>query len=634
MAQRLGNVAVGTTLKLQENSGAVEYLVVNQGLPSSLYDASCNGTWLLRKEIYTTGPWGSSQDTTWEGSRIIPNFNNTETGGLSTFPLSVQNVILTVKIPYMETRSGPVMSGANGYPLKLFPLSAMEVGETSQTYKDGALLSYFLSGESSAAKELRIAQYKQSTGVYRNWSWWTRTTTSNRAGNAQEVTSEGGIDYGGAGNSLGYRWALILSPDQLVDDNNNILMDTYPYPPTTITVPTSSIPSGSTIAISWSAVEGATYSLQRSVNGGSWQTIYTGGNTSYNDTAGSWTQVRYQVASVKSGITSTYLSSSIVTVLPYTITSLTVPSLVMEPQNVPISWSPVSAATTYVLERAANNGSFTQIYSGANTSFTDTFQSGWTTLQYRVKAGANGSYGAYYTSGQIPVVSASALVISGTDSDLGTLTADVPYTVSSDTGNPITLQRKVNNNLVATLTVQSGFAYTIPVFDLPTGAGTIEIIASVNTTGGQVSATRTWQYSKASFLFPDGGGTAVLSQNSQNVLPGTIAEAVRTPTVWGGSLDKALELLLPIVKAAVISVGTYVGTGTYGESNPNTLTFNNNPVVVTIYGGGNTLAISSTDTSSSAYISGNTATWYANSAAAQMNSNGVTYSYVAVGKVV
>ena len=47
------DIAVGSTVKLMEGGTAVEYLVVNQGIPSnsSLYDASCDGTWLLRKAL-------------------------------------------------------------------------------------------------------------------------------------------------------------------------------------------------------------------------------------------------------------------------------------------------------------------------------------------------------------------------------------------------------------------------------------------------------------------------------------------------------------------------------------------------------------------------------------------------------
>ena len=50
MAKLLGQVAVGSIVKLNENGSPTNYIVVNQGIPgnSPLYDASCNGTWLLR----------------------------------------------------------------------------------------------------------------------------------------------------------------------------------------------------------------------------------------------------------------------------------------------------------------------------------------------------------------------------------------------------------------------------------------------------------------------------------------------------------------------------------------------------------------------------------------------------------
>ena len=51
MAQTLGSVAAGTVVKLNENNSPVNYIVVHQGLPSSLYDASCSGTWLVRQSI-------------------------------------------------------------------------------------------------------------------------------------------------------------------------------------------------------------------------------------------------------------------------------------------------------------------------------------------------------------------------------------------------------------------------------------------------------------------------------------------------------------------------------------------------------------------------------------------------------
>ena len=633
MATQLGNMAVGSIVYLNENGSPVPYLIVHQGLPSSIYDASCNGTWMLRQNIVENQSWSSNNVNKLEQSNIQSWLNSSM---LSKYDSNIQNVIKQVKIPYRQNGGlgGIDRTGSNGLTCKIFLLSGYEVGWSSSNTPsipiDGAKLSYFLSGLSASARTKRIA-YFNSNATF----WWLRSPDIDFTDYVWAISSSGYQNDIFASDQIGTRPAFIMPTNLIVDDSSNVTANAVPDPPASITVPTSSIPAGSSIAVSWPAVSGATsYTLQRSVNGGSWQTVQNNASTSFSDVAqATWTQVQYQVCATAYGFNSAFAVSSVVTILPYTITSFTVPSLIMEGQSIPLSWSPVTSATDYILERNADSGGWTQIYQGPNTSFTDT-PGDWTSVQYQVKAGAAGVYGAYYTSAAIPVISASALVISGTDSDLGTLTADVPYTVSTDTGNSISLTRKVNGIVVATLTVQSGFAYTIPVMDLPTGSGTIEIDATVQTSsGGQVSATRTWTYTKTAITFPRSGGVAPLTLNNQNVFPESIAEAVRVPTVWGGSLDKALELLLPVINAAVISVGTYVGTGTFGADNPNTLTISPAPQVVTIYGAGQTLVISSKDTSSPAYIDGTTVKWYSTvSAAEQMNTDGVTYSYVAVAK--
>lgn len=51
---RLGAKAVGSIVKIKVNGAAKDFIIVHQGKPSSVYDDSCNGTWLLMKDIYTT----------------------------------------------------------------------------------------------------------------------------------------------------------------------------------------------------------------------------------------------------------------------------------------------------------------------------------------------------------------------------------------------------------------------------------------------------------------------------------------------------------------------------------------------------------------------------------------------------
>lgn len=60
---------IGDTVKLMEGGVETEFIVVNQGLPDgSLYDASCNGTWLLRKDIKENRAWDSSDSNNYSAS--------------------------------------------------------------------------------------------------------------------------------------------------------------------------------------------------------------------------------------------------------------------------------------------------------------------------------------------------------------------------------------------------------------------------------------------------------------------------------------------------------------------------------------------------------------------------------------
>ena len=158
-------------------------------------------------------------------------------------------------------------------------------------------------------------------------------------------------------------------------------------------------------------------------------------------------------------------------------------------------------------------------------------------IRDRVKATGEKADSAWATSGEIPVVSASALVISGQDGDLGTLVNDVPYSVSSDTGNQISLELRVNGALWTALEVSSGYAQSIPVIDLPTGAGTIDILATVQASTGAVSAARAWTYTKTPVTTSAGPCDVVEWQDATGAVkfPVTLAEAVRIP---GGDVYK------------------------------------------------------------------------------------------------
>lgn len=577
MAQTLGSVAVGTVVKINENGSPVNYLVVHQGLPSSMYDASCDGTWVLRNEAYESIRWNTSGVNSLPGSNIL----NSISAMLSIYDSFIQESIKTVKIPYcVGGGSSNILSGSNGLQCKIFPLSAYEAGATQNISQyipqDGGKLDYFLSGDSTDANNKRIV-YK--SGTARNWA--TRSPSTQNSEDIVNVMTSGGFNYPSARATNMYSVPCFILPQNLyVGDDGTILIN----PPS----------------------------------------------------------------------------------------SITVPSIAMQTQPITVSWSSVSGADSYILQRKANSGEWTQVYAGSDTTFTDTAGS-WSTVQYQVCGVFDGVNGAFAQSDVITVLPASALVISGTDGNLGTITSDIHYSVATDTGNQISLTRTVNGALVASLKVDGGFAYNIPVMDLPTGTGTIVITATVQSSSGPVTVKRTWTYTKQAVQFPGSGGVAQLSQDGQNVFPMTLAEAVKAiGGPWGGNLSSALNKLaraatyqpagdfydlwgnvIPTVK---IETGSYVGTGAYGSSNPNTLTFSFEPKVVFITGfwaslnneDGNTVAILTDTTgvipiptaetgSVVVTIEGSKMEWYSTrlissyAGSQQGNRNGYTYNYVAIG---
>lgn len=216
----VSSLAVGTLIKINENGAPVEYMVVNQGLPSSMYDASCDGCWVLRKDIAENRAWDSS-DNDYKNSDIQTYLNGS---WVSRYSAGVLSQIKQVKIPYVNGTGsgGSVASGANGLSCKIFLLSGYEVGfstsDNSYFPRDGAKLSYFSSGTDSAANNKRIANYNGSAA-----NWCLRSPVTGDSGLIWIVYSDGVCSNWGCNHTCGVRPALILPSTALVDQNLNLI---------------------------------------------------------------------------------------------------------------------------------------------------------------------------------------------------------------------------------------------------------------------------------------------------------------------------------------------------------------------------------------------------------------------------
>ena len=218
----IGTLAIGSTITVNVNGTPTKFLVVHQGKPSNLYDDSCDGTWLLMKDIYENRVWGSDNVNKYETSDINSYLNSTF---LNLFGSNIKNAIKQVKIPHRKNggTGGTDQSGANGLSTKIFLLSGYEVGWTTSDYSsfpvDGEKLSYFESGTGTSANNKRIAKLGGSAT-----SWWLRSPRTNLPNGVWCVLTNGNCELGGASGSRGIRPALVLPSTFAVytDSSGNI----------------------------------------------------------------------------------------------------------------------------------------------------------------------------------------------------------------------------------------------------------------------------------------------------------------------------------------------------------------------------------------------------------------------------
>lgn len=208
-----GDLLVGQTVAIKESGTPIPYLVVHQGNPDAgLYDASCEGTWLLRQDINSMRFYGSSRFYPYSS---MPAYLDPDISGSATYGLDekVKNSMKVVKIPYHES-SGYIMSGADGFSCKAFILGAYEYGANTDFTlpDDGAALDYFKDNNSND----RIAYYNGQPVIH-----WTRSDRIN--GSTMCVVSETGLLISNTiSNSCGVRPAFILPYDYQFEESEVI----------------------------------------------------------------------------------------------------------------------------------------------------------------------------------------------------------------------------------------------------------------------------------------------------------------------------------------------------------------------------------------------------------------------------
>ena len=220
---KLGTKAVGSIVKIKVNGASKDFIVVQQGNPNtSTYDSSCNGTWLLMKDIYTTSTFGNNNS--YKDSSIHTYLNGTFYNLIDS---NIRAAIKQVKIPYRNGTGsgGSLATGSNGLSAKVFLLSGYEVGWTTSDNgyfpKDGVRLAYF--GNSSGGNSKRVAYNGSSAAV-----WWLRSPYTSSYDSVWYVYTDGSSYGSWCNNSCGVRPAFILPSTLVVSDDGTVSTNTAP----------------------------------------------------------------------------------------------------------------------------------------------------------------------------------------------------------------------------------------------------------------------------------------------------------------------------------------------------------------------------------------------------------------------
>ncbi|MFI3254464.1 MAG: DUF6273 domain-containing protein [Eubacteriales bacterium] len=291
----LGGKSIGSSVFMEENGTKEEYIIVHHGLPSSDYDASCNGTWVFRKDILSMKSWDSTGVNGYSSS-TIHNYLNGDF--LSIFSTYIQNQIKSIKLPFCN--NGAVSKGSSGLLCKAFLLSGYEIGWTTSDAVmltvEGAKLSYFISGTSTDAEALRIATFS-----YVASRWWLRTSYQAESERAWYVANTASFNIATSVTEYGVRPAFILPSTMSVTDSGLLTDNSAPSNGSAF-FPSTYHPSvGDTVTLTWyegSDVDGNLegYVVSKSLDKGtSWTEIYRGPALSTTDLIPDVEEVQYRI---------------------------------------------------------------------------------------------------------------------------------------------------------------------------------------------------------------------------------------------------------------------------------------------------------------------------------------------------
>ena len=357
-------------------------------------------------------------------------------------------------------------------------------------------------------------------------------------------------------------------------------------------------------------------------------------------------EVRVQAQDNLGFTSSTWVSSGVKNIIanqPPTAPGITVDNVYIN-QHLTVTLTPATdpdgTVASYIIQRRIDGGQWNQVQSGTSLTYTEVVDPDWGTIAYRAAAvDDEGLQGPWATS-QTFDVNPGWVIISGPDSDLGerpgpfVLEFEVEVVGNPDQDSIVTKVMLDDRDLIVDLLLHDEDIVRI-YFNtkyFAAGTHTIQVTASKEDYTPAMSVYNVKIPALNVDLFQ--GAKVEVPQNSQG-----------RPVAWQGLArcilgDDGRDVIQMCGDGLKLAQGSYTGTGTSGQNNPNTLTAGFQPKLAVILAADGTTSVTilAPASGSTATVGGLTVTftatglsYWASTSEAQFNTSGTTYSYYIMG---